>query len=165
MKGVAGPAVAHGRRAASKVTRTGEGAAMSSGIHEAGLSSGALDLHRALASLQEELEAVDWYNQRMDVTQDATLKAVLAHNRDEELEHAVMTLEWLRRGMPVLDAQLRRLLFQPGDIAARAGAEEATDRAGPGAARDLGLGNLQSGKAGGDGHDGHAQAGMGAHRR
>lgn len=137
---------------------------MSSGIHESGLSAEALDLHRALASLQEELEAVDWYNQRIDVAQDPALKAVLAHNRDEELEHAVMTLEWLRRALPVLDAQLRKLLFQPGDIAARA--EAGADGPAPGTGRGLGLGDLgkvQPSKAGGDGHDGHAQAELGAH--
>lgn len=134
---------------------------MSSGIIETGLSAGALEAHRALASLQEELEAIDYYHQRADVTQDATLKGVLLHNRDEEVEHAVMALEWLRRALPVFDRQLRKLLFQTGDIAASAG-EESEPSPGP-AGRGLGLGNLQRSQTGGGGHDGHAQAAFGAH--
>jgi hypothetical protein len=67
-------------------------------------------------SIQEELEAVDWYNQRATATSNADLAAVLAHNRDEEKEHAVMTLEWLRRGDPILDRHLRTYLFTEGDI-------------------------------------------------
>jgi uncharacterized protein len=70
-----------------------------------------VDRHRANASLREELEAVDWYDQRVDATGDAELAAVLAHNRDEEKEHAAMTLEWLRRHDPVLDGHLRTYLF------------------------------------------------------
>jgi uncharacterized protein len=64
----------------------------------------------------EELEAVDWYNQRVDATEDEALAKVLAHNRDEEKEHAAMVLEWLRRRDPVLDAHLRTYLFTEGDI-------------------------------------------------
>lgn len=75
------------------------------------LSAEAREVHRALASLIEELEAVDWYQQRVDVTQDAELKAVLAHNRDEEIEHAAMALEWLRRRLPKFDEELRSYLF------------------------------------------------------
>jgi len=93
---------------------------MSSGIIEAGLSPGALDIHRALSSLQEELEAIDFYHQRVDLTGDPSLKAVLAHNRDDEMEHAAMVLEWLRRALPGLDGQLRRILFTPGAIEAAA---------------------------------------------
>jgi uncharacterized protein len=80
------------------------------------MSERARDFARAVKSVQEELEAVDWYNQRADATDDAALAAVLAHNRDEEKEHAVMTLEWLRRGDPVLDRHLRTYLFTEGDI-------------------------------------------------
>ena len=69
------------------------------------------DLHRALVSLQEELEAVDWYQQRVDATPDDALKAVLAHNRDEEIEHAIMTLEWIRRRVPKFDENMRTYLF------------------------------------------------------
>jgi ferritin-like protein len=80
------------------------------------LSDETKDLHRAIQSLMEELEAVDWYNQRADVTADAQLKAILEHNRDEEIEHAVMVLEWLRRRLPKLDEQLRTILFSEGEI-------------------------------------------------
>ncbi len=80
------------------------------------LSDETRDLHRAILSLMEELEAVDWYNQRADVTADAQLKAILEHNRDEEIEHAVMVLEWLRRRLPKLDEQLRAILFREGEI-------------------------------------------------
>lgn len=86
---------------------------MSTHYHEPAseLSADAREIHRALASLIEELEAVDWYNQRVDVTGDDDLKAVLAHNRDEEIEHAAMTLEWLRRRFPEFDEELRTYLF------------------------------------------------------
>lgn len=70
-----------------------------------------IERHRAVRSIIEELEAVDWYDQRVDASQDPELKAVLAHNRDEEKEHASMTLEWLRRHDAVLDGYLRKYLF------------------------------------------------------
>jgi hypothetical protein len=75
------------------------------------LPAEARDLHRALASLREEIEAVDWYHQRVVLSDDDELRAVMAHNRDEEIEHAAMTLEWLRRNMPKWDEHLRRYLF------------------------------------------------------
>lgn len=75
------------------------------------LSDEARDLHRAIISLMEELEAVDWYNQRMDATKDAELRAVLKHNRDEEMEHAAMVLELIRRRLPEFDKELRDWLF------------------------------------------------------
>lgn len=75
------------------------------------------EITRALKSLIEELEAVDWYNQRVNVTKDEDLKAILVHNRDEEIEHAAMTLEWLRRKLPVLDKELKDNLFKEGPIA------------------------------------------------
>ena len=86
---------------------------MSTGYHEPTneLTEKTRDLHRALASLQEELEAIDWYQQRIDVAADAELKAILAHNRDEEMEHATMVLEWIRRRYPVFDQNLREYLF------------------------------------------------------
>ena len=65
------------------------------------------EMHRAVASLMEEFEAVDWYNQRVDACKDAELKAILEHNRDEEKEHAAMVLEWIRRKDPVMDKHLR----------------------------------------------------------
>ncbi|MEL5847910.1 MAG: encapsulin-associated ferritin-like protein [Candidatus Igneacidithiobacillus chanchocoensis] len=87
-------------------------------LHEAleQLSPDTLDIHRAISSLMEEFEAVDWYQQRVDACQDPTLKAVLAHNRDEELEHAAMVLEWLRRKLPRLDKELQEYLFTEGSI-------------------------------------------------
>ena len=76
-----------------------------------------IEMHRAIASLIEELEAVDWYAQRVDASGDEALRAVLAHNRDEEKEHACMTLEWIRRQDPSFDKLLRAILFQSGPIA------------------------------------------------
>ncbi len=74
------------------------------------------DMHRAITSLMEELEAVDWYNQRVDACKDNELRAILAHNRDEEKEHAAMVLEWIRRRDPVLEGQLKEYLFTEGEI-------------------------------------------------
>ena len=80
------------------------------------LSAETLDMHRAILSLMEELEAVDWYNQRADACTDPELKAILAHNRDEEKEHAAMVLEWVRRRDPAFDHELRDALFKQGPI-------------------------------------------------
>lgn len=80
------------------------------------LSDETRDMHRAITSLMEELEAVDWYNQRVDACKDPELKAILAHNRDEEKEHAAMVLEWIRRRDRVLDKELKDYLFSNGDI-------------------------------------------------
>lgn len=90
----------------------------SEGYHEPldSLTERTRDHHRAILSLMEELEAVDWYDQRVDATGDPGLAALLAHNRDEEKEHVAMTLEWLRRRYPVLDEELRAYLFTDGDI-------------------------------------------------
>lgn len=92
----------------------------SEGFHEPieKMSPETLDRHRAIRSIMEEFEAVDWYDQRVDATDDPELAAVLAHNRDEEKEHAAMTLEWLRRRDPVLDRHLRTYLFTEGSILA-----------------------------------------------
>ena len=81
------------------------------------LSDETRDMHRAIISLMEELEAVDWYNQRIDVCKDRELAAILKHNRDEEKEHAAMVLEWIRRRDPTLDSELRDYLFTDGEIA------------------------------------------------
>ena len=88
------------------------------GYHEvvAQLSEQTRDMHRAIVSLMEELEAVDWYNQRMDVCKDEALKAILRHNRDEEKEHAAMVLEWIRRHDECMDEKLRQYLFTEGEI-------------------------------------------------
>ncbi|PKQ05870.1 MAG: ferritin [Alphaproteobacteria bacterium HGW-Alphaproteobacteria-12] len=88
----------------------------SEGLHEANLSPEALNLHRAIVSLMEELEAVDWYNQRAEACTDPELRKILEHNRDEEIEHAVMVLEWMRRNNKVFDKELRERLFKDGAI-------------------------------------------------
>ena len=75
-----------------------------------------VDTHRAIASLMEELEAVDWYEQRVKATDDEELREILAHNRDEEKEHAAMVLEWLRRRDATLSEQLKAYLFTEGPI-------------------------------------------------
>lgn len=81
------------------------------------LSSETRDMHRALVSLMEELQAVDWYNQRVEACADRELKAILAHNRDEEKEHASMVLEWIRRKDPGFSKELKDYLFTAGQIA------------------------------------------------
>lgn len=83
------------------------------GYHEpiAELSNECRDFHRAIVSLMEELEAIDWYNQRVEACSDEELKAILAHNRDEEMEHAAMVLEWIRRRNKTFDKELRDYLF------------------------------------------------------
>jgi hypothetical protein len=83
------------------------------GYHESieDLSDATRDMHRAIVSLMEELEAVDWYNQRVDACKDEDLKAILEHNRDEEKEHAAMVLEWIRRQDPTFDKELRDYVF------------------------------------------------------
>lgn len=85
----------------------------SMGFHESEdkLSEKTKDMHRAIVSLMEELEAVDWYQQRVDATSDPGLKSILIHNRDEEKEHAAMTLEWIRRNDEAFDRELRDWLF------------------------------------------------------
>lgn len=81
------------------------------------LSAETRDMHRAIVSLMEELEAVDWYNQRITASKDKELKAILAHNRDEEKEHAAMLLEWIRRKDPKFNAELKDYLFTDKEIA------------------------------------------------
>ncbi len=83
------------------------------------LSAPTMDMHRAITSLMEELEAVDWYNQRFDACTDPELRRILAHNRDEEKEHASMLLEWIRRRDPKMDRELREALFKAGPITAQ----------------------------------------------
>lgn len=80
------------------------------------LSTETKDYVRALNSLKEEIEAVDWYQQRLDVTKDMQLKNILKHNRNEEMEHACMVLEWLRRNMDGWDGMLKTYLFTDKDI-------------------------------------------------
>ncbi|MFN3521811.1 MAG: ferritin [Phenylobacterium sp.] len=80
------------------------------------LSRRTLNLHYAIASLIEELEAVDWYRQRADDCDDPELKAILLHNAREEIEHAAMALEWVRRNDGEFEAQLKEYLFSEGSI-------------------------------------------------
>jgi hypothetical protein len=89
------------------------------GFHEevTDLSDETRDMHRAIQSLMEELEAVDWYNQRADGCRDEALKAILAHNRDEEKEHASMLLEWIRRRDSTFSKELKDYLFTDKPIA------------------------------------------------
>ena len=103
----------------------------STSFHEAAeqLRPETREMHRAIRSLIEELDAVDWYAQRIDASDDAELAAVLAHNRDEEKEHACMTLEWIRRRDPKFDVFLRKFLFTDGPIVVEeAGSEHGDTR-------------------------------------
>ena len=81
------------------------------------LSEETRDMHRAIVSLMEELEAIDWYAQRVDACKDPELRAILAHNRDEEKEHAAMVLEWIRRRDPRFSKELKEYLFTTAKIA------------------------------------------------
>ena len=108
-----------------------------------------MDYHRAIVSLMEELEAVDWYNQRIDATDDQELAQLLIHNRDEEKEHAAMALEWLRRRDPALDRFLRTYLFTEGSITeieetAEGGAHTGSHSGGAGNGVSLGIGSLRT---------------------
>ncbi len=85
--------------------------------NESSLSNDVKDMHRAIESLKEELEAVDWYNQRVNVCSNAELKAILEHNRDEEKEHASMLMEWIRRQDPRFEKELKDYLFTDKPIA------------------------------------------------
>ena len=101
-----------------------------------------MDHHRAMTSLGEELEAIDWYDQRVKATSDPSLAAVLAYNRDDEKEHAAMVLEWLRRHDPALDRQLRKFLFTTTEPITAVGADGGApaDAIGSGS---LGIGSLK----------------------
>jgi ferritin-like protein len=104
-------------------------AGSSAGFHESAdeLEAGTKDRHRAIVSLMEELEAVDWYDQRIDASGDEDLREILRHNRDEEKEHASMLLEWLRRRDGAWDKFLRQYLFTEGPITAIEAAIEAAE--------------------------------------
>jgi ferritin-like protein len=80
------------------------------------LSEDTKNTHRAIVSLMEELEAIDWYQQRAEACSDPELSAVLTHNKNEEVEHAMMTLEWLRRKVPVFDENIGTYLNSSGPI-------------------------------------------------
>ena len=108
------------------------------------------EMHRALSSLKEEIEAVDWYAQRASVCERPQLRRLIEHNRDEEIEHACMLLEWLRRNSPVWEAKLRQFLLQQGDVVTEGGNESPSPPEPKVDEHDtsLGLGNL--GAIGGD---------------
>lgn len=97
------------------------------GYHEPSeeLTTATRDMHRAIVSLMEELEAIDWYNQRMDACKDQELKAILQHNRDDEKEHAAMLLEWVCKRDPTLSAELKERLFKTGPNGSKKSAPEA----------------------------------------
>lgn len=105
-----------------------------------------VDMHRAIVSLMEELEAVDWYNQRARATASPELRAILEHNRDEEKEHAAMVLEWLRRSDPALSRHLGSYLFTGGsvtEIEAEAGQGGSAASPVANSAGSLGIGSLR----------------------
>jgi uncharacterized protein len=110
----------------SSAPQGGISAMGSEGFHESAdlLSPRTRDLHRAIVSLMEELEAIDWYQQRVDAVGDPELKEILAHNRDEEKEHAAMVLEWIRRQDAGFDKNLREYLFTDRRIVALEAAGE-----------------------------------------
>ena len=125
--------------------------ANSVGYHESEdkLRPETMDNHRALTSMQEELEAADWYDQRVDAAIDPNLKEILAHNRDEEKEHFAMVLEWYRRRDATMDAHLKEYLFTTGSLIAR---EQASTGGGEGEGTgdgggSLGIGSLKGGQS------------------
>lgn len=91
------------------------------------LSGKTRDMHRALVSVQEELEAIDWYQQRADATEDKELKGLLIHNMEEEIEHACMVLEWLRRNHSGFAKQMGIYLFTEKPILEAEEAETGKD--------------------------------------
>lgn len=109
------------------------------------LSKRTRDIHRALSILCEELEAIDWYQHRLDVSDDSSLRELMLHNRNEEMEHAAMTLEWLRRTMPEFDQQLRRYLYREGPITDEPEEEEEDAHPNDPGAHDLRIGSLRRG--------------------
>jgi ferritin-like protein len=122
-------------------------------LHEDANKLGAevVDQHRAIVSLMEELEAVDWYNQRAKATSNPDLRAILEHNRDEEKEHAAMVLEWLRRGDPKFSQHLKTYLYTKEpvtEIEAEVTGEAGGGEGGSPASSDgsLGIGSLRPAK-------------------
>jgi ferritin-like protein len=111
------------------------------------LSEGTKNLHRALVSLREELEAVDWYQQRAEACSDAELRDILTHNKNEEIEHAMMTLEWLRRHNPVIGGHIHTYLNTTGPILAVEAAATSGSAPAPAPAAEnstsLGIGSLK----------------------
>ena len=110
------------------------------------LSPATRDMHRAIVSLMEELEATDWYLQRAEATEDAELREVLLHNREEEQEHAAMVLEWIRRHDRTFEAKLREYLFTEGSIVQREKVLEQGAAARPNGGGRTSLGSLRGGQ-------------------
>ena len=104
------------------------------------LSEGTRNLHRALVSLMEELEAIDWYQQRADACSDPHLKDILLHNRNEEIEHAAMVLEWIRRHSDHFNAMMKKYLFTEQPVT---GIEEGQPPQAPVATDTLGISSLK----------------------
>jgi ferritin-like protein len=120
-------------------------ASSSADLHENAdvLGPETIDRHRAVVSIMEELEAVDWYDQRVQASSDEELKAILAHNRDEEKEHAAMVLEWLRRRDTALDRQLRAYLFKDKPVLEIEADADARDSSKDAADGSLRIGSLR----------------------
>ena len=125
----------------------------SEGYHESEsvLKPATRDMHRAIVSLMEELEAIDWYQQRVDAAHDDELREILRHNRDEEQEHAAMVLEWIRRRDPSFESKLKEYLFTDGPIVGReaevTGKNGAATPSRPGkTAPAVALGSLRNGR-------------------
>ncbi|MBN8873323.1 MAG: ferritin [Rhodospirillales bacterium] len=116
-----------------------------------------LDRHRAISTVMEELEAIDWYDQRIKASSNAQLRAILTHNRNEETEHASMILEWLRRHDPEFDKHMRRFLFTSGPIHDIAEAAEGDDSMPP-------LPQERNGAAASNGASGDGSLGIGSLR-
>ena len=115
------------------------------------LSEETKDTHRAIVSLKEELEAIDWYQQRAEACTDPELSAVLVHNKNEEVEHAMMTLEWLRRKSPVFATNIDTYLNSSGPITEVEKQMTSGEGAAPGAQKgssssSLGIGSLKGTK-------------------
>jgi len=123
--------------------------ANSAGYHESEskLRPETQDNHRALTSMQEELEAADWYDQRVDAAADQDLKDILGHNRDEEKEHFAMLLEWYRRRDAKMDAHLKEYLFTTGSLIAREKAGKGGEGADAEGGGSLGIGSLKGGRS------------------
>src|SRR4029078_2711939 len=120
-------------------------AGSSGSLHEseAVLKPETIDRHRAVVSIMEELEAVDWYDQRIDAAGDSELKKILAHNRGEEKEHASKMLEWLRRHDPKLDEHLRTYLFTDKSVLEIEAAAEGKESSGANDEGSLHIGSLR----------------------
>ena len=113
------------------------------------LSEATRNMHRAIVSLKEELDAVDWYQQRAEACSDAELRSVLLHNKNEEIEHAMMTLEWIRRHSEVFEANIKTYVGSKGPILEVEKQQTAGGGGGGtarGSASSLGIGSLKGGK-------------------